>query len=213
MRLYSFQNFYLAGIHAGIQTAHTIARMSQKYALTEGFCNLAPDNDQEAALLFKAWATRGNNGETIIVKNGGMQCNLEETLAFLSSEAHAYPFDYFNESQEALGGALTNVSIVVPKRIWKFADALRAHEYTDYLAANTDGTVHYLVDAKTYKPLRFSYDHECGIQHRAFENNKLPIMNWEKISEQYGKTINGIFLTPSDFDRQLIARMNRCGLM
>ena len=45
LRLYSFQNFYLAGIHAGIQTAHSIAEMSMK-------------TYEQSYKYYKEWGTR-----------------------------------------------------------------------------------------------------------------------------------------------------------
>ena len=57
MRLYSFQNFYFAGIHAGIQTAHSVGEMAANY-----------DASTSQGKMFLDWA---KNHKTIIVKNGG----------------------------------------------------------------------------------------------------------------------------------------------
>ncbi len=117
-RLYSFQNFYFAGIHAGIQTAHSVARMSQKYPQYSG---------SDEAELFTEWAERGA-AETIIVKNGGMAGDIENFIEFMkrAESTLGIPWDYFNESEYAANGATTNLSMVVPEWLWKLADTIRS---------------------------------------------------------------------------------------
>lgn len=104
LRLYSFQNFYLKGIHAGIQTAHTIAEMSTQTA-------------DDCYHEYTDWA---DNHKTIVVLNGGMQKDLEELLEFLGQNSGQFFYGWFHEESGALNGALTNVSIIVPERIFNF---------------------------------------------------------------------------------------------
>lgn len=212
MRLYSFQNFYLAGIHAGIQTAHTVARMSQKYAQTPAFTSTASENELRAAALFNDWARRGGE-ETIIIKNGGMQCNLEDTLAVFQSVEHNYPFDYFHEAQEALGGAMTNVSIVVPTHIWKLADQLRRLPtgYDSYAYSRIDGEMYYLVDTATMAPITGLTIEE---QHSLANAITLPKINSAAFKAVMPEVVGEVELVKvTQFDKGLISIMNSCSLM
>lgn len=211
MRLYSFQNMYFCGIHAGIQTAHSIARMSQKFHLPDVAFADYPGQQVEAMELFQAWAKRGG-AETIIVKNGGMAGDIENFIEFMNNDGHAFPWDYFNESEYAANGATTNISMVLPERIWKFADALRRCKYDDYLSTQIYGEMYYLVDMN-YNPLRIPRAYEASIQSNSGALGRLPIINWEKMSEEIGEEVEGQFITVSDFERELIVRMNRSGLM
>lgn len=111
MRLYSFQNFYFAGIHAGIQTAHSVAEIAARYDAG------SPENE-----MFLDWAV---NHKTIIVKNGGMAGDLRKLIETLSRDDNPYPWAKFHEDQYAADGCLTNVSIVVPTDVWRLADAKR----------------------------------------------------------------------------------------
>lgn len=113
MRCYHLNNFYLAGIHAGIQSAHAQHEMAIKY--------LAPYRSsgyEEAALSYMEWAEQH---KTIIVLNGGMEIQLKSMLELLDSEPHHYAYAPFCESKEALNGALTNIALVLPERMYKFA--------------------------------------------------------------------------------------------
>ena len=114
MRFYAFGNMYLAGIHAGIQTAHTVHEMFVKY-------NSVDDDDLKKRILF-SWA---EDHKTTVVLNGGMQSNLEELYNFFNSPANPYPFAKFHEADFSLNGALTNVGIILPEKIYEAAKALR----------------------------------------------------------------------------------------
>lgn len=118
MRLYSFGNMYLQGIHAGIQTAHSISEMFSKYNI-----NKNDTHNQDDALW--AWS---DYSKTIIVLNGGMQTNLEDLITLFGSVNNPYPWAYFNESQEALNGAITNVSIILPEIIYNAAAYIRNNQ-------------------------------------------------------------------------------------
>ena len=115
LRAYFFQNFYLQGIHAGIQSQHTTAEMFVKYedeplCMCFGECNCTDRNE----MLFD-WA---RNHKTTIVLSGGMQKDLEEIKELLASNENQYPWSFFHEAEFSLNGALTNVGIILPERIY-----------------------------------------------------------------------------------------------
>lgn len=101
MRAYFFQNFYLQGIHAGIQSAHTLAEMSLL------------DWDAEIYEVYRVWAA---SHKTIIVLNGGTQVDLEEIYSLCAKMR--LPYAKFHEEHGALNGALTNVGIILPEVIY-----------------------------------------------------------------------------------------------
>lgn len=109
LRLYCFNNMYLSGAQSGIQSLHTTAELFVKYLPFEHKCS---------DVLYD-WA---NNHKTVIVLNGGMSKDLQELKRFLSANSttkeNHFPWAYFNESEEALSCALTNVGIVVPERVY-----------------------------------------------------------------------------------------------
>jgi hypothetical protein len=103
MRAYFFQNFYLQGVHAGIQSQHTTAEMFVKY--------LADSKNKD--MLYE-WAMQH---KTTIVLNGGMQSDLEGieyTLTYCR-----WPWASFREDQRALNGTLTNVGVILPEYIYE----------------------------------------------------------------------------------------------
>jgi hypothetical protein len=108
LRAYFFQNMYLQGIHAGIQSQHCTAEMFCKYSIGN-------DLDQPMARTLYAWATFH---KTTIVLNGGDASNLKRIATLLDSHPHNYPWTYFEESEEALGGCITNVGIILPEKIF-----------------------------------------------------------------------------------------------
>lgn len=107
-RAYFFTNMYLSSIQNGIQSAHTLHEMFIKYGIP---------SDKKLAML--DWAM---DDKIIIVLNGGYSSNLEEIdQVFKDAEALGecgHPFASFRESDDALGGALTCVGIVLPEYIW-----------------------------------------------------------------------------------------------
>lgn len=111
MRCYHFNNFYLSGIHAGIQSAHSQTELAIKY----GFNKKQGDPKSEA---YEDWAV---NHKTMVVLNGGMQQSLAELLTFLDNPDNPYPWAYFCESEEALNNALTNIALVLPYHMYAYA--------------------------------------------------------------------------------------------
>lgn len=113
LRCYTIVNQYLNGIHAGIQSAHAIAKMFSEY-------DSSFYNDSVVELL-NIWS---NKHETIIVLDGGYQSNLSAIHKLFSNRATGmFPYSRFNESTEALNGALTALAIVLPDYIYKACDS------------------------------------------------------------------------------------------
>lgn len=123
-RAYFFQNFYLQGIHAGIQSAHTVARMSVKYL--EG--SAESEFYKRKRRIYSDWA---DLYEVMIVLNGGMHSDLESLKNLFSNSnywssdeekkhGNPYPWAYFVESKEALNCAITNVGIILPPKIYNY---------------------------------------------------------------------------------------------
>lgn len=102
MRAYFFQNFYLQGIHAGIQSQHTTAEMFVKYSI----------GSTQHIMLYD-WAI---NYKTTIVLNGGMQSDLLVIEKLLDN--CKFPWASFREETDALNGALTNVGVILPEYIY-----------------------------------------------------------------------------------------------
>lgn len=98
---------YISHIQKGIQTAHVVSEISSKYKSTQ--------------TAYDEWAL---NHKTIIVLNGGYGANLY-TIEEQFAELNQFPFASFNESQEALGGAITAVGIILPEWVYAFASAIR----------------------------------------------------------------------------------------
>lgn len=135
LRAYFFQNMYLQGIHAGIQSQHTTAEMFVKYldgkVKSLSKCPQDTQYHNNVKVLYD-WA---NNHKTTIVLNGGMQGDLEEAIKVFDTEDNPYPWAFFKESEYALGGALTNVGIILPEKIYNapnpFSDIPLFEEYCD----------------------------------------------------------------------------------
>lgn len=103
LRAYALVNQYIAGIHAGIQTAHALMEATAKY---EGQSTVA-------AHAFKDWYT---DHKTLIVLNGGYQQRIYETMELWKK--CNFPFAYFCEEEDALNGALTAAVIILPEYIY-----------------------------------------------------------------------------------------------
>ncbi len=112
MRAYFFGNLYFAGIHAGIQAAHTVVEMYNKYS---------PEQHQRSIL--EHWA---REHKTIVLLNGGYAEELRSLIKFFSSPDNPLPWANFNESQEAADGCLTCVGIILPEEFYEAAKELRS---------------------------------------------------------------------------------------
>lgn len=123
MRLYTFVNYYLSDIQRGIQTAHVVQELNNKY-----------NNKRYEGLshkkLLQEW---GENHKTIIVLNGKNSENLRNILAACDSIGFQYPYAQFNEDEQSLDCALTCVGIVVPEHIIEMSNSIKT---TTYVGAN-----------------------------------------------------------------------------
>lgn len=104
-RMYCIVNQYIAGIHAGIQSAHAIADLLVKYD------GKGSTNQQ---VLARTWA---EEHKTIIVLDGGYQSNLQ-SIYDLAGKLGSIPSAAFCEEQKALNGAMTAVAMVLPEYMY-----------------------------------------------------------------------------------------------
>lgn len=122
LRAYFFNNMYLSSIQAGIQSQHTTAEMFVKYLPFDHKCS---DTLYDWAIHYK----------TTIVLNGGMQSELQEILSLLQEKNNPYPFAFFKEAEYSLNGALTNVGIILPERIYHYSKHYKKAEAEGWLAS------------------------------------------------------------------------------
>ena len=114
MRCYHLSNMYLSSIQAGLQSAHSQMELFVKYS----------GGTPKGVQLYE-WAL---NHKTMIILNGGFLSTMKEVLEFLDSEDNPYPWSVFYESEEAMGGMLTNIAIVLPEKIYETADLIRRRQ-------------------------------------------------------------------------------------
>lgn len=104
-RMYCVVNQYIAGIHAGIQSAHAMSEVFLRY----------PQRIGPASHLLWDWAF---DDKTMIVLNGGYQSSLQELCEKLKPLSGTYPWASFCEEQDALNGAMTAVAVVLPEYMY-----------------------------------------------------------------------------------------------
>ncbi len=108
LRAYFFGNHYISPIQHGIQAAHVVTMLFQRYGR---------DHEGMAADALYDWA---DVGVTKILLNGGYQSNLEIVYSILEKVCPVLglPFSKFHEEQASLNGALTSVGVVVPAEVY-----------------------------------------------------------------------------------------------
>lgn len=106
---------YLSSLQHGLQSAHCIAELFIRYR----YSSATEVGDQ----LYE-WA---NHHKTMILLNGGYDSALQDLQGFFDTNDNPYPFTHFNESEEAMGGMLTSVAIVLPEKIYNVAARLRSN--------------------------------------------------------------------------------------
>jgi len=109
MRCYHFSNMYLSSIQVGIQSAHAQMELFVKYNPSKAKV------DAMAVDLLYEWAERH---KTMICLNAGFNSEMEAIKGFLKSKDNPYPWSAFYESEEAMGGLLTNIAIVLPEDVY-----------------------------------------------------------------------------------------------
>lgn len=117
MRAYFFGNMYLSSIQQGIQAAHCMTELFVKYL-------------QKSPTLHD-WAV---NHKTMILLNGGDMKALCDIRWLLEEDENSYPWTFFEESVDALSGALTCVGIILPEKVYEGAEALRKAQLKSYWA-------------------------------------------------------------------------------
>lgn len=108
-RGYFFGNFYLSQIQQGIQAAHVIQNMADRY------------NNFKSDMASHAFLRWMSIDKTMILLNGGAHLdlkNLISNLNLLTRQGTQYPVGYFEEEESALNGAVTSVGIVLPERVY-----------------------------------------------------------------------------------------------
>lgn len=103
MRLYSFTHTYLSSLQKGLQTAHLVHELFEKYSNRNTILN--------------GWA---KDHKTIIILKGGNSLALEKLNHLLSNLGNelSLPQTHFYEDENSLNHALTCTGIVVPAHIY-----------------------------------------------------------------------------------------------
>lgn len=141
MRAYFFTNLYLSSIQNGIQSAHVIADMFIKYRAKKNSIKDSTkysDFISDQLLLLEHWA---ESHKTMILLNGGYSENIRALSEFFQSKSNPYPWCTFHEGRDALDGALTNVGIILPEKIYETARMFRQFKYLKNVAK--DNSVNY----------------------------------------------------------------------
>lgn len=118
MRSYHFNNMYMQGIHAGIQSKHAGDEITLK--------TLAANSEGQGTYARESYLDWMANHKTVVVLNGGMHGDLLKIEAFLSSEENPYAWSSFKESLYALNNAMTNIAIILPEHIYGFKQEVLA---------------------------------------------------------------------------------------
>lgn len=123
MRFYTFCNYYISSIQQGIQTAHAVHEIFNKYVV-EMMIKPHPwsldEVDNQRRLV--DWSL---NHKTIITLNGGNCDDLSELLKFFEDDSNPFPYVYFEEDKASLNSAITCVGIVLPEEIYNAAELIR----------------------------------------------------------------------------------------
>jgi len=117
MRAYFFGNMYLSSIQQGIQAAHVMSEMFPKYEPCSG-----GQYDSEEHEMLSDWAMYH---KTMILLNGGYMETIVELRDFIRSGNHSYPWAEFHEGEDALGGILTSIGIILPEKIYQLSAVIR----------------------------------------------------------------------------------------
>lgn len=155
MRLYTFGNFYFSSIQQSIQGAHAAVELFNKYIPHPYNDNMVDDIPQINQLW--DWS---NNHKTMICLNGGMNSDLISTKEFFEDENNPYPWSTFYESEEAMGGILSNVCIVLPEKVYEMSAAIRRNRlsFTDIDEMDTDTFITAMADAVSILKERDDYE-------------------------------------------------------
>jgi hypothetical protein len=164
-RLYTFVNFYLSSIQQGIQTAHVVSELFNKYIYSPPYDSMQP----EFLIPLNEWT---KNDKTIIVLNGGMSFDLRQNYIKLESLVNqglsfATPYTFFQEDHNALGingsGVVTAFGIILPEQLYDVVDA-----DNPTLITNLSPTIESL---KFTKNIKYNYKSIDGLTYLEYEQN------------------------------------------
>jgi hypothetical protein len=114
-------NFYLSSIQQGIQSAHLVHELFNKYSIGQ-FAHGIP----EGSIILEEWS---KNHKTMIVLNGGIDETLNELYQFMKNDDNQFPFTCFHEDPQSLHGIMTCVGIVLPEYIYDTAENIRSRKW------------------------------------------------------------------------------------
>lgn len=153
MRLYTFINFYLSQIQAGIQSAHILGEIVNDYIITP----VHETGKSSRTIMVEDFL---QNHKTMIVCNGGNNQMLLERIALFDDVRNPFPFAIFHEDEDSLCGALTGVGIVLPEYVYEAKRGVKIHDDTEYKCFEYDNLRWYeddymyeLIDAVKSAPL------------------------------------------------------------
>lgn len=135
MRCYHFGNYYMSSIQQGIQAAHCQMELFVKYEKIDLYDYARNTNDSPPEHIIRRANLAGQlfnwskNYKTMVCLNGGNNKDLLK-IKELFTFNDTYPWSYFCEDEESLGGILTNLCIVLPEAIYDSAAKIRNREYT-----------------------------------------------------------------------------------
>ena len=119
MRFYAFGNYYLSSLQQGLQAGHCIGDLSVQSV------NLETKTITEKGMIYFTWA---NLHKVMVLLKGGNSQSLAEIyqrFQKFEQEGMHLPYVKFHEDEQSLGGALTDVGIIVEAKYYETAYALR----------------------------------------------------------------------------------------
>jgi len=116
LRFYNIVLCQLQGGFGGAQATHGMSELAVKYCF--------PRLTLKSEFLIDYM----ENHKTSVLLSGGIYANMLEMREFLDNESNPFPWSEFHESQEFLGGLMTNLAIILPESVFNFVQNERKHE-------------------------------------------------------------------------------------
>ena len=111
-RFYTFNNFYMQGIQAGIQAKHSADELVTKFIFNKQHNRTNMNTTQLLKTVYE-------KDKTAILLNGGGHGDLVRLTEFFDGlDNNIYPYASFREEEEALNNAMTSVTAVFPELIF-----------------------------------------------------------------------------------------------
>ena len=111
MRFYAWGNMYLSSIQQGIQSLHCISEL---------YLKVRAHREEEPQHVVDLY-TWGADYKTVVILNAGEMSALENVEDLMSRADNPYAWASWRESPESLNGALTNVGVILPERMYMAA--------------------------------------------------------------------------------------------